>query len=135
MIEKVQRFRRQRDGAMVTFNELPEDEQVAVMAMAAPKRSQEMIYIRSNEKLTWHWHQDCQYFRKYSEREVCTACGGKGQYLMPGDAHRSEGIVPCMHCSKDGKKYVHNVHVTVAKPDKNLCDVCKMYAYRARRSA
>ena len=25
----------------------------------------------------------------------CKRCGGSGEYLMPGDAHRSEGIVPC----------------------------------------
>lgn len=26
---------------------------------------------------------------------LCTRCDGKGQYLMSGDLHRSEGWVPC----------------------------------------
>lgn len=29
----------------------------------------------------------------------CPTCNGTGSYEMPGDAHRSAGIVPCNHCS------------------------------------
>ena len=33
---------------------------------------------------------------------VCKACGGSKSYLESGDLHRSEGIVPCYNCNKDG---------------------------------
>lgn len=31
-------------------------------------------------------------------RIKCQVCDGKGQVLMPGDAHKSEGMVPCRFC-------------------------------------
>lgn len=31
---------------------------------------------------------------------TCPTCSGAGQYLEQGDLHRSEGIVPCIHCHK-----------------------------------
>lgn len=33
--------------------------------------------------------------RIYYIGDVCPACNGSGSFLMPGDAHKSEGWVPC----------------------------------------
>lgn len=32
---------------------------------------------------------------KEGDRGKCPKCHGVGQWLMPGDAHKSEGMVPC----------------------------------------
>lgn len=40
--------------------------------------------------------------KRKKPRELCNICHGKGEYLMPGDAHRSTGWVPC-HCNNGFK--------------------------------
>lgn len=33
------------------------------------------------------------------QQTKCVVCDGTGQWLMPGDGHKSAGMVPCRHCN------------------------------------
>ena len=43
---------------------------------------------------------------------TCETCGGKGMWLEPGDAHRSEGWAPCPHqFCRGGKVFQKRVEI------------------------
>ncbi len=52
-----------------------------------------------------------------AERESCPSCDGKGMWLMPPDAHRSEGWVPCEACGGTGEKRKETKVAATKKPE------------------
>ena len=70
--------------------------------------------------------------RNKEERPKCKRCGGKGSWLMPGDAHKSEGWVPCHSCGGTG--YEKEMKMNTARKRMSVLDkVALEYLVRERR--